>query len=299
MTTNETLDMHRPTAEFRDFLEDEVIREYRRRRTFRRLRAAAVIIVSAGIGMSATLASAQVRTNNQRDSLKAALAGEAAITTARFMIAKAQLAEEQRQVAAGVRPSSSLGEADLQLRIAEEAVAHVALNGREIEASGLPPRDDLNAPLVKGEDFVKQRIENRMMTANRRLQAAEQSLTDIDRRVAVGAATEPEAFDARLAVFRARADLAGLAARMDARKEFISKGTAVEMLAGRVERTEAEQAVGVAQMAVQTARARLALVEKRKQVGAATEADVLRARLEVLERDVDYQLAIQRVNRVK
>ena len=42
MTTNETLDLHRPTAEFRDYLEGEVIREYRQRRTFRRLRAAEI-----------------------------------------------------------------------------------------------------------------------------------------------------------------------------------------------------------------------------------------------------------------
>src|SRR4051812_8861423 len=72
MTTNDTTDMHRPTAEFRDYLEGEVTREYRRRRTFRRLRAAAVIIVSAGIGMTATLASAQVRESSAKDSLLAA-----------------------------------------------------------------------------------------------------------------------------------------------------------------------------------------------------------------------------------
>ena len=31
MTTNETIDMHRPTDAFRDYLEDEVIHEFRRR----------------------------------------------------------------------------------------------------------------------------------------------------------------------------------------------------------------------------------------------------------------------------
>jgi hypothetical protein len=299
MTTNETLDMHRPTPEFRDFLEGEVIRQYRRRRTFRRVRAAAVIIVSAGIGMSATLASAQVRVGAQQDSLKDALAAEAVLATTRFMIAKTQLTDQQKQVAAGIRQAGTLSEAELQLRVAEEEVARIVLNGREIEASGLPPRDELNAPLVKGEDFVKQRIQNRLMTADKKLQISEQYRDVVSRRVAVGAASELELADAELEILRNRAFLAVVAERLKAREEYVAKKTPVSELYSRIERTNQEQTIGVLQRAVTNAQARLAFVEKRQQVGAASEADVLRARLDALERDVDLQLALQRLKRLK
>ena len=297
--TNEQLDMHRPTAEFRDYLEGEVIHELRRRRTFRRLRAAAVIIVSVGIGMTTTLASAQVRSNSQRDSLKDALVGEAALATVRFMIAKSQLADEQKQVAAGTRPASSLTEAELQLRIAEEEVARVVLNGREIEASGMPPRDDLNAPLVKGEDFVRQRIENRMMTANKKLLAAEQNQAQASRRFSVGAATELEVAEADLALLRTRSDLAVLAARSQARAEFLGKGTPVDELMRRIERTEVQQEAAVAQQGLENARKRLVIVERRQQVGAASDVDVLRVRLEVKERELDLQRVVVRLKQIK
>jgi hypothetical protein len=299
MTTNESLDMHRPTAAFRDYLEGEVVREYRRRRTFRRLRAAAVIVVSVGIGMSATLASAQVRGNAQRDSLQEAVKAEALLASMRFGLAQAQLVEAQRQVSVGNRPASSLMEAELQLRVAEEEVARVILNGREIEASGLPPRDELNAPLIKGEDFVKQRIQNQMMTADKKLKAAEQNQSEISRRVAVGAASEVELGDADLEILRARAHLAVLAERIQAREEFLQKKTPLPELFRRIEKTGLQNTLAVMQRALTNAQARLALVEKRREAGAASDADVLRARLDVLEREVDFQLAAKRVKQLK
>jgi hypothetical protein len=297
--TNDNLDLHRPTAVYRDYLEGEVIYEFRRRRTFRRLRAAAVIIVSVGIGMSATLASAQVRGDARRDSLMDVSKSEAMFAAMRLLLAQAQLKDQQKQVSAGARPTSSLMDSELQLRLAEEEVARVILNAREIEASGLPPRDELNAPLVKGEDFVKQRIENRMMSANKKLQAAEQNQSEISRRVAVGALSDLELSDADVALLRARGDLAVLAARSEARTEFLSKHTSVDELMRRVERTEVQQAVIVAQRGLATAQKRLTLVEQRMQAGAASETDVLRARLDVGERQIDLQKAALRLKQIK
>lgn len=297
--TNDTLDTHRPSADFRDYLEGEVIREYRRRRTFRRLRAAAVIIVSVGIGMTTTLASAQVRGDARRDSLQESIKAEALLASVRFGLAQAQLADLEKAVSAGARPSSSLMDAQLQLRIAEEEVARVILNGREIEASGLPPRDELNAPLVKGEDFVKQRIQNRLMTANKQLQVAEQNQAEIKRRVAVGAASELELADAELEILRHRALLAVVVERLKAREEYIQKKTPVSELYARIEKTNLEHTVNVLHRAMTIAQQRLALVEKRQQVGAASEVDVLRARLDLTERQVELQSAVQRLKKLK
>ena len=292
-------EMHTPTAEFRDFLESEVVREYRRNRTFRRLRAAAVIIVSAGIGMSATLASAQVRGNAQKDSVLEAANSEAMLAAMRYNLAKTQHADEQKRVAAGADATSALAESELQLAVAEQQVARTILNVREIQASGLPPRDDLNAPLVKGEDFVKQRLTAQAMLADKRLRAAERKADEIKRRVAVGAAEESQAATADLDFVRARGELAILAERLRARAEFLEKGTPVQDLARRIERVEVQQSIVAAQQALRAAQAAVTLLERRRAVGAAQEVEVLRARLAVAEQQVELERLSKRLQQLR
>jgi hypothetical protein len=292
-------EMHMPTAEFRDFLESEVVREYRRNRTFRRLRAAAVIIVSAGIGMSATLASAQVRGNAQKDSVLEAANSEAMLAAMRYGLAKTQYAEEQKRVAAGADATSTLAQSELQVAEAEQQVARTILNVREIQASGLPPRDDLNAPLVKGEDFVKQRLTAQAMLADKRLRTAERNADESKRRVAVGAAEESQATAADLDVIRARGQLAVLAERLKARAEFLEKGTPMQDLARRIERVEVQQSIVAVQQSLKAAQAALTLLERRQAVGATQEVEVLRARLAVAEQQVELGRLSKRLQQLR
>lgn len=291
--TNDTLDTHRPTPEFRDYLEGEVIRDFRRRRTFRRLRAAAVIIVSAGLGMSATLASAQVRQNVQKDSLLDAARADATLAQVRLDLARAALAEEWKQVKSGARGSS--GKTELDMRIAEAEVARVALNIEEIEASALPPRDELNAPLVKGRDFVKERLEIQAHTANLRLKAAEGEKWLVERRVAVGADSQLELTAAEGALEKARIDLSVIAKRLAARKEFVEKGTSIDSLTRRMERDEAYRAWIYAIQDIHEAEARVALLDQKYKVGAATELEVLRAKVALKEAQLASTRARERM----
>jgi hypothetical protein len=292
-------EMHRPTAEFREFLESEVVREFRRNRIFRRLRAAAVIVVSAGLGMSATLASAQVREKAQKDSILQAANAEGALAAMRFIFAKSQYAEQQKQVAVGAMSAAAIAEAEVQLAASEYEVARTILNIREIEATGLPARDELNAPLVRGEDFVKERLDGQAMLADRKLRAAERKRDEVARRVAVGADAQSELGMAELAVLRARAELVVLSLRINARAEFLKKGTAIQDLTRQIERTEIQQEIVVAQQALKNAQASLALVERQRGVGALTEVDVLRARLAVAERQLDLQKLAERLQQLR
>jgi outer membrane protein TolC len=294
MTTNETLDMHRPTAEFRDFLEGEVIREYRRRRTFRRLRAAAVILVSVGVGMSATLASAQVRESSAKDSLLAAAQADAALVSMRLNLARLELEEERKQVSVGARPAGRLPSEGM-VKYLEASAAVVALNMAEIEKTAQSPRDELNAPLVSGRDFVKERMQIELMLAQDRLSLAEQKLEDATRRVRVGAATELESADYETSALGRRGEMAVLAEKLKARQEFLDKGTDVRELTRRVERTEVQQAIQVAQRELVNARARKSLVEQRQKVGAATKLEVLQAEMSVVIRDLEIHSLARRL----
>jgi outer membrane protein TolC len=297
--TNDSLDLHRPTGAFRDYLESEVIHEFRRRRTFRRLRAAAVIIVSVGIGMSTTLASAQVREKVRKDSVLEAANADGLMAALRYGLAKAQLAEEQKQVSVGARSASALSEAEIQLGSAEEDVARTILNIQEIEATGRSPRDDLNAPLVNGRDFFKQRLEAEMMATNKRLQVTERDRDEAKRRVAVGTVEESEADRLELQVARTRAQLVVVAERIKARDEFLEKGTSVEELTKRGERVETQQLIIVAQQELKLAQAALARLERRRDAGASTELDVLRARLTVAESELEVKRLSQRLQQLR
>jgi hypothetical protein len=299
MTMESFTDAHRPTEAFRDYLEGEIVHTYRRNRMFRRVRAAAVIIVSVAIGSTATLASAQVRTNTQRDSILEAAKADMLLASTRLDLARMQLAEEQRLVNVGARSGTSLAAAQVQLRELEAQIGTAKLNIEEIEASALPPRDELNAPLVKDRDFVKARLQLRAMVAQQRLEGAERAHADEERRVAVGATSALDGNGSTVTLYRARRDLAVLAERLRARKEFLEKGTPVEELARRIEIVEVQQEVAVAQQVLTYARLRLEMLDKQQKVGAATELDVLKALVEVKEAEITLQQLSRRLKQLK
>ncbi|MDB4917184.1 MAG: hypothetical protein JWM95_4828 [Gemmatimonadetes bacterium] len=290
---------HRPTDAFRDFLEGEVGRAFRQDRTLRRLRLAAVILVSLAIGTTAGLASAQVRAGSQRDSLLDAMRAEAALVSLRLELSRAQLAEQRRGVAAGTTSSESLTSADLQVRDMESQLGRVALSMDEIKATAKAPRDELNAPLVNGRDFVKERMQARAMILQPRMQAAEVVQAETARRVRAGVLGETANQEAELALARATRDLAVLAERLTLRKEYLEKGTPVEQLMRRLEQAELRQDVAVTQRALELARDRAATLEKRRAVGAGEQLEVLKAQVERKEREIELQQLLQRVASVK
>jgi hypothetical protein len=292
------VNIHQPTEAFRDYLEGEVVHEFRRRRTFRRLRAAAVILVSIGIGATATFASAQVRESSAKDSLLQAARAEATLAKVRLTLVQMQLLEERTQVTAGARQAGDLPSANMAKEL-EADVARLALNMEEIEATSRPPRDDLNAPLVNGRDFVKERIQLQVMTAQQRLLTAQQKYDEAMRRVRVGAATELEAADYGASVLRRNGDLAVLAEKLNARKEFLEKHTDIAALSVRIERTEVEQAVAVTQRELQNAQARMNLVEQRQKAGVATKLEFLEAQVNVQVQELELQKLMRRLKELK
>src|SRR4051812_45173809 len=161
-------DMHRPTDEFREKLEWEVLRCHRRNtrdardardardtrehapvgaRTLRWAQAAVIVIVSGAIGVTAGMASAQIRQSSARDSLLANARAEAMLAQTRFNIAKAEADDVSVRVRIGAADQESFAAAHAELLDMEARRNAVGLNIEEINASGQAPRDDLGAPL--------------------------------------------------------------------------------------------------------------------------------------------------------
>ena len=113
--------LHDPTPEFREYLEGEVVRGFRRERTGQRLRRLAVVVASLAVGVTAGLAPAQIREGAQRDSLLQSATADMALAATRLELARAQHTDVSNKVKVGALLSSSLSAALAELRAMEAA----------------------------------------------------------------------------------------------------------------------------------------------------------------------------------
>jgi hypothetical protein len=276
---------HRPTAEFRDYMDWELQRAFGRDRLHRRLRLAAIIVASLGVGVTAGLAPAQVRQDSARESLLQAAEADLRLAQVRMSIARERFITEDKLVAMGAVSSSA--DAAAQVRESEAQVARIQAEMEEIRLTGQSPRNELNAPQVNGRDFVSQRINLQLSVAEARLRAAEQKLLELRRRVRAGVVTQVHELEALTDLLRARRDFTVLAEKRALRREFLEKQTPVDQLALRLERTEMQQDHDVAEAQVRLARQRLSTIQKQRAAGAIGELEVMRADLDLRERELE------------
>lgn len=305
MTHNHT---YKPSDDFRAHLEDEIGRRFRhgarsavrsQPRSTRWAKAAAVVGISVAIGASAGFASAQIRQTTTRDSLLEAANIEAMLAKTRLDIAKAQADDVSAKARAGVVGQDEVAASAAELRDMELRLATVALNINEIRKSGQGPRDDLGAPLVDNRDYVKDRLQLEALMAQSRLNAAEATMADAERKVRAGAEDEAVLRATQLKVLHVQGNLSVLAEQLKARKDFLDKGTAPAELAKRVENAQVRADAAYAQAELSAAKARLATVEKMRAVGTAGDVDLLRAQLAVKELEVELQRLATRLRTAK
>lgn len=294
--THDTL--HRPTPEFRDFLEDEVVHAFRRDRAWRRLRGLAIVFASVAIGISAGLASAQMGDSAQRDSLLYAARSDLQLAGLRLELARAQLADVTARVSAGALGAASLAAAGAELRRMEALAMRAKLNVDEITATSLPVRDDLTAPRVGDRDFVTERIRLDLFVAQQLLTAAESALADAERRERVGAARDTERMDAELEVIRARGRMGVLLEQQKLRAEFLKKGTPGDQLARRLQQQQLRMDAMVTEKALATAVQRVEALRRHRAVGAASELDLLRAEVQVRELRLEWEQLLRQMRRL-
>jgi hypothetical protein len=303
MTMTNDSGMHTPSPEFRERLEWELVHAFRReqrlddnrRRTLRRMRAAAVIVVCIAIGATAGFAPAQIRDGARRDSLLQSARGDLDLAMLRLQLARENLADIQRKVDAGVLGESSLAGAVSELRTMEAKIMRARYDTEEIAATSQSPRDDLNSPLVNDRDFVKDRLQLDLLAAQQRLTAAEQGRATALRKILSGVTMSSTRLDAEGELVRARALMEELATKLKLREEFVQKGTAVQELQRRLDALQLRIEAEASQRLLLLERERLALLEKQFSVGAVDELEVMKARLEVREREVELQRLAQRL----
>lgn len=293
-----TGDPHVPTEEFRSHLEWEVVRALRSdghrvqpsaRRGLRRLRTAAVIVLSVAAGATASMVSAQVQDGRERAVLLANEQSELHLARARLELSRAALADTQRKAELGIVGRDALTYAESELYAMEARLNRSLLNVEEIRATARAPRNDLSAPVVNGRDFMQERLDLELRATQQRLNAAEHALADARRKHAVGAMMRLPVLEAEAHVAGVRAELKLLDGRRELRELFLRNAITPADAANRERRLELLGQLAVAERAHEIAAERLTLLQQMRVTGEVEQVDVLRIELDLAERAAEIQ----------
>lgn len=294
---------HEMTPEFRAHLEWQIESALRRESRFTepagggtsRLHVAIVAVVALFVGGIAVTASGELQDAKQRELLLATANQEEALVRMRVELARADLQEAQRRYEVGASDRETLLAAQRQLRAMEMELQRIRLDTEEIQQTSASPRNDLQAPLVGKRDFVRERLRLQLDTAERGLAAAEEAVAQARQRIEVGIApmTAKLQADAELAAARARMQELRIAIEM--RERSVTGDVKIEELASEQRRRQLMIQQEVVQQQLQLARMRLEEIRRLVEVGTASQLDLKRLEVEMLEREVELRKIRQEI----
>ena len=294
---------HQITPEFRAHLEWQITSAVRRQTRFAeptgggasRLHVAVVAVVALFVGGIAVTASGELQDAKQRDLLIATANQEEALVRMRVELARADLQEVQRRFETGTSDRPALQAAQRQLRAMEMELQRIRLDMEEIQQTSAAPRNDLQAPLVGKRDFVRERLGLQLDTAERGLAAAEEGLAQAKQRVSVGVAPMTAQLQADAELAAARARLQELRIAIEMRGRSVTGDVKVEELAAEQRRRQLMLQQEVVQQQLQIARARIEELRRLVEIGTASQLDLKRLEVEMLEREVELQKIRQQI----
>ena len=291
-------DMHTPTPAFRAQLEGEVSRALRHEQRAAATRGdrwpkvrtvarfAAAIVIGAVVGA----APAQVADARQRDSLLLVARAEERITAMRYEIAKEEYARLTRMYEIGAVTQREMLAAERERRLLELRLETIRLNMEETQATAVPARNDLGAPLVGQRDFVKERLLLELRGAQIGLSAAERTAEETRRRVEVGVETQRSGLGAQESLARARAELDLLAGKLKLREDFLAGRSPVAELQSLLRALELNQRLIEVRARHTVAEQRLKTVNDQVAKGGVTRREALLAELELTELRSELEL---------
>jgi outer membrane protein TolC len=296
---SEHIGLHEITPEFRARLDWQVATALRRESRFvlpvtggrwRRLRVAVVLLCTLAVGGLGGVASAQVQDARERVRLLAAARSELALAEMRLELARVEFLDAEQRRRTGLIETSEFMAASAAVRALEASLRAAELGIDEIRITGLPPNDALTAPLVDGRDFVQERLRSQVDAAEAEVRRANHVMSTVEQRVKLGLADSLESLQAGVEAVRADGALEALRTHLQLRAEYLSGEIRTEDLPLAVRRAELRLELRTAALAFTLARHRFHQMENRLALGQATARDVLRAELQMLEREADLEV---------
>ena len=291
--------------EFRAHLEWQIASALRREERFAapvgggltRLRTAVAMMAALAVGAATMAASGELQEARQRDALIEAAKSEEALMQLRIELAKAAYEDARRRFEVGTASRETVRSAEAELRAMEMRLARNRLDIEEITATAMAPRNDLQAPLVGGRDFVSERLKLDLKTAQQAMAGAEQTLQEARKRFEVGLASRAALLQGEMDLAHARMRMEELRATIDLRGRALAGDIKVEDLVSSVRRVKLTMEQQRIQREIEFATARVEELRRLVSVGQATDLDLKRAEIEVLQRQIDLKLIRQEIEK--
>lgn len=288
---NDIANDHVPSTEFRAMLEREVVRAFQRESRFapaaafdrRRLRAPLILLVGLMLGWGSALVKTQVQNVQERDRLIEAAFSERMLVGIRLKLAEDALNQTRERFAAGVISREALMAAEGDVRQLRETIARLNIDMAETTASSAPVRNELWAPLVGGRDFVLERLKMDLASRQQKLSASERSFEEAQRAFRLGTGGAGTLASAQADLQIAQREMALAARRIELRARFFEESLTPETIARALQRSELDAEVERTMALLRLAQLRAGDAKMRMQTGLASELDLRRAELEVLE----------------
>jgi len=302
---------HEPSAEFKAHLEWQLETAMRRESRLaepvtsaplaglRRFGTAALVLIALAVGGAAGIASERVQDAKTRDHLIESAKVEQSLQKTRLDLAKAELQDAQRRFEVGAGGREVLAEAQRRVVAAESELRRLEVDEREIQQTSAAPRNELNAPVVNGTDFVRERLRLELAAAERDLATAETAANQVRARFDMGVANNAERLRADVDRTLARNRLQQVQMRLEMRQKFVNDKLSAEQLAEQVRRAELTLESDLVRQQLAAAKARLDSLRALVEIGTMQPLDAKRAEVELLELEMKFKLLQQKLSALK
>lgn len=298
-------DPHTPRDGFVDRLEWQISSELRRRHRSGTatwlpsspLKAAAVIaflvIASMGLGGAAVAAAVQAQGKERRHAVLLAYEQRLQLAQLRLTTARLELSTLERQIAVGLERSDSTQAQDVRMKVveAEGSLQMSDLELQEARMTGEEPLDQIAAPLVSGRDFVTERLQSSLSAPERALATAKERVRAVRTRMEVGLAPAIDVEEAEVRVLELEAAIASIRRKLDIRRQFVAGQLTAQQADLRLLESDAEQRLKALGPRISLARQHVAAVQRRFEVGVATQVDLAEAKLRLTALEADLAKA--------
>jgi hypothetical protein len=263
-----------------------------------RLTSALALLAAIAFGAGVVAAAEGMQEAKQRNALIDAVKSEEALARLRLQLAESNYQEARRKFEVGTATPDAVQAAEAELQTTLGRIKRLVLDMEEIHATAQAVRNDLQAPLVGQRDFVSERIQVDLQSAQAALVTAERAMANTKRRFDVGLATRITLLQAETDMAQARARLVELQETLELRRRALNGEVKKEDLASGLRRLELSSQQQSLERQLRLAQARVEEVRRQTAVGQASELDLKRAEVELLERQVELKQLQQELEKL-
>lgn len=293
------LDRHRPDKQFVDNLEWQIGAEVRRRNRaatavhplWRVARVAAVVVVSMALGAAAMGASYQIEESWRRELAQADLEVRVQLAQKRLELIQQEAAAVERRAAVGTASVEERAQMRMAVADSEGQLRLLQLQLEEVLASGREPVGEVSSPVIRGRDFVTERLEVELQLARQMIELTQEQVDRERTRFEVGTGGRAQLEVVQLAHAEREQRVRSLQRRLEIRDDFVSgrvSGVEAELMV-RIADTEGE--LEVARRRFELTQRELDRVQERVRIGIDTPITASQYELALAEAEAQLRLA--------